>query len=81
MDIKTLQAVRWPRSGHMSITNSVVFYGGDTQNAQQFGVGFLIKKPLLESVLKFEAIKQLTNASSILWKLSTPVLTVSSCTN
>lgn len=58
MDITAIQEVRWPNSGNMRISKSMIYFSGDQQNSHEYGTSFVIAEHLVESLIAFEPVSE-----------------------
>lgn len=58
MDLVALQESKWPYCGKVNTKSYQILYSGCNEGRHYAGVGFAIKKALLESVIKFNPISE-----------------------
>ena len=58
MDITAVQEVRWPDSGNVKMSKSVVFFSGSPNNRHEFGTGFVIAERMVGSLISFRPISE-----------------------
>lgn len=58
MDITAIQEVRWPESGSVRVSRSMVYFSGSQQNRHEFGTGFVVADRLVDSLITFEPVSE-----------------------
>jgi hypothetical protein len=58
VDICALQEIRWPGKGTVIKKNCIILYSGHKNDKHGSGIGFYIRRHIMDNLLDFESVNE-----------------------